>query len=350
MKYPLSAMAALALCASQAHAQSNVTIYGTFDGSLRNQTNTTADGASKLSAGSNGLYLANRLGFMGTEDLGGGNRVKFMLEAGFNPGTGSLDTTTGVLFNRSAWVGLEGRWGSLKVGRQYTVAFQAAKDYEPFAYRFISLVPVGGGAGTTLPAAAIAAGLGASATSGPRLSNDIQVSRNFGALTVMAELAPGEQAGNSSNGRAQALGVKYAKGELVGGAAFTRKKTLAGMENTSYTVGGGMQIGKVQAKIGYAKERQATIAAGTYSNTVSWVGAVVPVSERIELIAGWYNTRYQHTVSGQRDLAIATVSYALSKRSRLFVEADRNRYRGALVPPTRQGGQTGISLGLNHSF
>ena len=350
MKHPLSAMAALALCASQVHAQSNVTIYGTFDGSLRNQTNTTADGASKLSVGSNGLYLANRLGFMGSEDLGGGTHAKFMLEAGFNPGTGSLDNANGVLFNRSAWVGLEGRWGSLKVGRQYTVAFQAARDYEPFAYRFIALVPVGGGAGTSLPTAAIAAGLGASATSGPRLSNDIQYSRNLGALTVMAELAPGEQAGNSSNGRAQALGIKYAKGKLVGGAAYTRKKNLAGMDNTSYTVGGGVQLGSVRAKVGYARERQESVAAGTYSNTVSWLGAVYPVAERVELVAGWYNTRYRHLASGQRDLAIISVNYALSKRSRLFVEADRNRYRGALIPATRQSGQTGISLGLNHSF
>ncbi len=350
MKKTIFALSMLGAVSGLAHAQSGVTVYGTFDGGLRNLTNTTAAGDGKLTVGSNGLYLANRLGFTGTEDLGGGNNAKFVLETGFNPGTGGLDNANGVLFNRSAWVGLNGKWGSLSAGRQYTVAFQAAKDYEPFTYRYISLIPVGGGAGTTLPAAAVAAGLGASATSGPRLNNDIQYSGTFGAMTVMAEFAAGEQAGSSGKGSAQAVGMKYSDGPLNVGAAYTQKKTIAGFDNQSHTVGGGYKFGPLSAKLGYAQERQASLAAGTYRNKVSWAGLVYPLTPQIELIGAWYNTRYSNQTSGKRDLFIASATYALSKRTRLYAEIDRNKYSGALLPATRQGGQTGVSAGMNHAF
>lgn len=350
MKKTTLALSMLGALGGLAQAQSNVTIYGTFDGGLRNQSNTTASGGNKLTVGSNGIYLANRLGFSGSEDLGGGNTAKFMLESGFNPGTGGLDNANGVLFNRSAWVGIGGKWGNLAVGRQYTIAFQVAKDYEPFTYRYISLVPVGGGAGTTLPAAAVAAGLGASATSGPRVSNDIQYSATVGAFTLMADFAPGEQAGSSRNGTAQAVGLKYADGALNLGGAYTKKRTVAGFDNQSYTVGGGYKFGALLAKVGYAQERQASLAAGDYRNKVGWTGLTYQLSPQIELIGAWYNTRYSNLSTGKRDLLIGSASYALSKRTRLYAEIDRNKYSGALIPATRQSGQTGVSVGMNHAF
>lgn len=70
MKRTLYALALLGLASNLTHAQSNVTIYGTTDGGVRNVTNSNAAGDSKLSVGSNGIYQANRFGFMGTEDLG----------------------------------------------------------------------------------------------------------------------------------------------------------------------------------------------------------------------------------------------------------------------------------------
>lgn len=350
MKQTLFALALLGSASGLAHAQSNVTLYGTFDGGLRNLTNTTAAGDSKLTVGSNGLYLANRLGFSGTEDLGGGLRARFVLESGFNTGTGALDNANGVLFNRSAWVGLAGAWGTLNIGRQYTLAFNVAKDYEPFGYRYISLIPVGGGAGTTLPAAAIAAGLGASGTSGPRLNNDLQYSVNFGPVTALAEYAAGEQAGSVSNGAAQAVGLKYLSGPVVLGGAYTRKKTVAGQENVSWTVGGGYQLGALRAKVGYSAERQDNVAAGAYRNQIAWGGLLYQATPLVELAGAWYHTRYSNKLTGERDLFIANATYALSTRTRLYASIDRNLYRGALIPATRQGNQTGVSSGISHAF
>lgn len=344
------ALAMLAAWAGLSHAQSSMTVYGSIDGGLRNQTNTTAAGGNKLTMGSNGTFFSNRLGFTGTEDLGDGLSAKYVLESGFNTGTGALDNTANTLFNRSAWVGLSGKWGSLSVGRQYTVAFVTARDYEPFTYRYISLTPVGGGSGTTLPGAATAAGLGASATAGTRFNNDIQYSGSFGPVTALAEYAAGEQAGSVRNGAAQAIGLKYRQGTLNLGGAYTIKKTATGFDNTSYTVGGGYKIGELQAKLGYAKERQDSLAAGSYSNKVSWAGLIYQFDPQLELVGAWYNSRYNHAASGKRNLFIIGAAYSLSKRTRLYADIDRNLYQGALVPATRQTGLTGISAGINHMF
>ncbi|MBY0240534.1 MAG: porin [Burkholderiaceae bacterium] len=352
MKYPFATLALLGagLAHAQSNGTSNVTLYGTFDGGLRHLSNTDSNGNSKLTVGSNGVYLANRLGFSGTEDLGGGASARFVLESGFNTGTGALDNAAGTLFNRSAWVGIGGKWGNLAVGRQYTVGFAIAKDYEPFTYRYISLIPVGGGAGTTLPAAATAAGLGASATSGTRFNNDIQYSGTFGPITAMAEYAAGEQAGNSRNGAAQAVGLKYNSGRFNLGAAYTQKKTAAGFDNQSTTIGGGYQFGDIKLKLGYAQERQDSALAGTYRNTVSWGGVTWTPAPLVEIIGAWYHTQYRASTSGKRDFYIVSATYALSKRTRLYTDIDQNRYTGALLPATRQSGQTGISAGINHAF
>src|ERR1700751_5292543 len=96
--------------ASVVHAQSSVTLAGDIDGGIR-YTNSKA--GNQFSMNSNGLFTSNRIDFVGREDLGGGYDAHFQLESGFNLGNGALDNTTGVLFNRGAYVGLGGWFGSV---------------------------------------------------------------------------------------------------------------------------------------------------------------------------------------------------------------------------------------------
>lgn len=124
---PLLAVAAA--CAAQ--AQSSVTIFGIVD------TGFTRDGGSiaSVSGLSNGGNASSRLGFRGTEDLGGGLKAGFWLEAGINTDSGSgatnssLDnvaasTATGSLqFGRRATVSLLGNFGEIRLGRDFTPAY-----------------------------------------------------------------------------------------------------------------------------------------------------------------------------------------------------------------------------------
>ncbi|WP_253261936.1 porin [Ramlibacter montanisoli] len=92
MKKSLIALAVMA-AAGAASAQSSVTLFGIVDATYQNlrSDGTAAAGSNKLSRLHNSGYNSSRLGFRGTEDLGGGMSASFWLEAGVNndDGTGA---------------------------------------------------------------------------------------------------------------------------------------------------------------------------------------------------------------------------------------------------------------------
>ena len=141
MQKKLIALAVAGLVSGGAFAQSTVTLYGSFDAGVRNVGNVNAAGDDVWTMGSSGTYNSNRWGLRGSEDIGGGLKARFNLEGGFNSGTGAA---TGVLFDRTAWVGLEGSMGSLDFGRQYTVIFKTIGAYDPFNYKYTGIVPTAG--------------------------------------------------------------------------------------------------------------------------------------------------------------------------------------------------------------
>src|SRR5450830_1025301 len=71
MKKIALAATVLSTLSCTAYAQSNVTIYGIVDSSVRNSTNENATGGSKVQL-AGGPLSGSRIGFKGTEDLGGG--------------------------------------------------------------------------------------------------------------------------------------------------------------------------------------------------------------------------------------------------------------------------------------
>lgn len=77
------------LIALPAVAQSNVTIYGIIDNGVEYVSNVNAAGKSVVKMPAN-TSITSRLGFKGTEDLGGGMTANFVLENGFTPDTGGL--------------------------------------------------------------------------------------------------------------------------------------------------------------------------------------------------------------------------------------------------------------------
>jgi predicted porin len=343
-------LAVAALFPAAASAQSSVTVYGSIDAGLRYQTNVDAKGNGMLTMGS-GLSYANRLGFRGQEDLGNGLKARFQLESGFNTKTGALDNTNNVLFNRTAAVGIGGAWGYLDLGRQYTIGFRTEKFLDPFDHHYTPIVPLSSGAGTTLPAAATAAGLSASSSSGTRFNNDIQYSGTFGPWTLRAEHALGEVAGDSGKGSAQAVGFSYSGGMLLAAGAYTWKKTPAGFDNRAFIAGGGVKWREFTAKAGMSRERQETAAAGTYENETRFGGVSWQVNRPVEITAAVYRSDYDSaTGTGRRDLFLLGATYAFSKRTNLYAEIDTNRYRGALVPASKQTFQRAVSAGVLHLF
>ena len=84
MKKSLLAVAALSAIAGAAQAQSSVTIYGVLDAGYINQKSdgSTTNAYTRASSSSFGQSAeqTSRLGFKGTEDLGGGMSALFTVE------------------------------------------------------------------------------------------------------------------------------------------------------------------------------------------------------------------------------------------------------------------------------
>ncbi len=122
MKKSLFAVAAATAFAGAAQAQSSVTVYGILDvGYIGGNVRTGSSGTTGLQGTYNSIGSSaestSRLGFRGTEDLGGGLNAFFTIETGLQP----TNTTVSTFNNRQTFVGLGKKGvGQMAFGTQYT--------------------------------------------------------------------------------------------------------------------------------------------------------------------------------------------------------------------------------------
>ena len=185
--------AAAAGISGQAAAQTSLTIYGVVDLALVYSSN--QGGASNTYMRSGNLS-ASRLGFKGTEDLGGGSQALFVLENGFEADTGAMSSAN-TLFNRQAYVGLTNTsYGTLTAGRQYT----------PY---YLFLGPIG-------PVAALTGATGAHPGDIDGLDTTIRVKNSLTYTSPLWSAAQasvmygfGEVAGQTGSGNSVSAALKY---------------------------------------------------------------------------------------------------------------------------------------------
>jgi predicted porin len=141
MKKSLFAIAAVTAFAGAAQAQSSVSVYGLIDVGFQgvttrgplssSQMNLTNTNITRFSG--EGAQSTSRLGFRGTEDLGGGTSAFFTAEFGLSPTDATLSGNTGNgLFNRQTFVGLAQKGiGRAAIGTQYTPIHMAVGRTDP---------------------------------------------------------------------------------------------------------------------------------------------------------------------------------------------------------------------------
>jgi predicted porin len=368
MKKSLVALAALAVVGA-ASAQSTVTLFGGVDIDYQNLRQ---GGATVNQLGTSGLY-SSRLGFRGTEDLGGGLAASFWLEAGVNPdsGTGqgtSLNNQTGaastgnagLVFNRRSTLSLvSASVGELRLGRDYTPTFWNLTVFDPFG-------TLGSGQATALQLGYFNQA-GALATA-VRSSNSIQYlspgcADPVGCTGVYGQLmyAFGENssaAANSKDGNTWAGRIGFAQGPFnVALAAGTTK--LATGDVSQVNIGGSYNFG-VATLIGQydTDKKNFTPALGGATNSKGWLlGATIPVG------AGYIPLSYQTTKDNSaaglkaNKFAIGYV-YNLSKRTSLYTTyssiSNKNGSALAGISGANSGfvnaTWTGLDVGVKHSF
>jgi len=124
--------------AGGASAQSSLTVFGVVDATVsgyssKAQTPFGVDITTSSTMQNSSGYAGSRLGFRGTEDLGGGAAAGFWLEAGLLNDTGNGVTPSGgIAFNRRSTVSLSGILGELRLGRDYTPTFWNDAVADPF--------------------------------------------------------------------------------------------------------------------------------------------------------------------------------------------------------------------------
>ena len=148
MKKSIVGLAALAAAAA-ASAQSSVTVFGVIDAAVSGYYNTAEDPrpssvfpsvyanrgsvTTSRTALTNSGYNGSRLGFRGTEDLGGGLAASFWLEAGVNNDNGTGTGAGGAIqFNRRSTVSLSSAFGEIRLGRDYSPTFWNDTVFDPF--------------------------------------------------------------------------------------------------------------------------------------------------------------------------------------------------------------------------
>jgi predicted porin len=341
----IAVLAMLAGASAIVHAQSNLTLFGVVDASVRYVKNGDDNVKSLSSNGAN----SSRLGVRGIEDLGGGLNAGFWLEHGFNLDTGSQSDSTR-FWNRRSTVSLMGSFGEVRLGRDKTPTYNGFADYDAF--------------GTNGVAAAdkFLTRLGTNVDTNTRADNMASyfLPGNLNGVYGQFSVAPGEGIDGKKyyGGR-----VGYAAGPLDVSASYgqTEVTPLVGGDDkfkfaalgASYDFGVVKVTGSVwQAK--YVDQKQLAIN----------VGALVPVSSSGAIRVSYSDIDASgHTGTGASiendDASQFAIGYLhnMSKRTTLYTTVARVNNKGAAAfavdsKPAISGGQdsTGFEVGISHKF
>jgi predicted porin len=354
----LAALAAVAATGA-AFAQSTVTLFGVVDLAYTS----AKTGAAKSNSLTDSGAASSRIGFRGVEDLGGGMKAEFWLEAGTNPDNGTGDATNnnnqavaafntatganapvragtqGLTFNRRSTVSLMGGFGEVRLGRDYTPQFWNHTVYDPFGTN---------GVGSNVTGAAYGA---AANLAGVRASNSIgYFSPDFSGFKVQVQTYMGETTSPAAKaGDGSALRATYAAGPLTLAAANSNTKTGAGTTWKATNFGASYDLGvaKVMAMSSTDKISGAVDMEGYL------VGVTAPLGAGVVKFA--MSNIKQGTAVDSDKTAIGYV-YSLSKRTDLYATYARVTNKGgasaALNGATTGAGQSssGYDLGIKHSF
>ncbi|WP_447778109.1 porin [Variovorax boronicumulans] len=352
----LACLPAVVTCA--ANAQSSVTLFGVVDTYLSHGSGSLSRKTQLASGGS----TASRLGFRGTEDMGGGMSASFFFDAGLNTDSGTgkasntnnqttgVTTSEGLKFNRRSTVSLSGIWGELRVGRDMTPQ-----------YRNIDNANLALGGGGSLLAYGVLVG-----PTSVRASNSVAYLYNtsggadgpglYGTLMYyMGE--NNSNAANKSDGNGAGLRVGYQSGPANVSLALSRTKYLAGDHSqNNIAVSWDFNVAAFMAVYEWDKN-DAPVGGGTgkgYS-----IGVGIPFgADKIYLLHSRYRTNHATSAVNHPTSKSYDVGYIhnLSKRTAMYASYAYLTNSGganlALNGATTgaNSSSNGYNIGIRHAF
>ena len=379
MKKSLIALAAVAVSGA-AFAQSSVTVFGVVDSAV-----SYVNGQDNWSGLNSGGNQTSRLGFRGVEDLGGGLKANFWLEAGILADNGSgksgyskagvgEDESDALAFKRRATVGLSGNFGEVRMGRELTAAYTATSRYDVFGQ-------VGFGASKVWADAGVN---GDSTTQ--RVSNMVTyLSPDFSGFRANVNYGFGEdkdaQTGKFSNSasRYMGAGVTYDNGPLSLGLGLERRNAGADTAEFSgsvfdaeydvnaWSLGGSYNFGVAKLAAAYRNsEAKWTDGVNSAKDKTKgyYVGVSAPVGAAGEVKASYNRYEVSTNIAGEPKLkadhfALGYV-HNMSKRTAVYgtyAYIKNKNVDGVNLGATLGSGglkdsgkQQAIQVGIRHAF
>jgi predicted porin len=329
--------------AVSAQAQSNVSIYGIVDTGIQSYNN----GTDRFTRSINGGLNTSRLGFKGTEDLGGGLKANFVLESQINPSTGSVGSTTvatNEVFNREAWVGLSGGFGEIRVGRTDVTGAQDIDAYVSQAGN-LALRPTNG-TGVEL---------------GSNQKNIIRyITPTMYGLTVDVGHASGNSAGTTADAQASQSGINltYQFNKLKLFAGYQKNDATSTVGQRDFTAyGASYDFGVVSTGLSYAQGDASTIDGQKNTSTVASVKMPLANGYAVHGVYATAKNGAQSSANTGKGYTLA-VTKSLSKRTTLYAaytdidnEANAKMAMNNTTAPTTDGlGTKSILAGISHKF
>lgn len=355
MKKSLIALAALA-ASGFAMAQSSVTLFGVVDTGV---AYVKGNDNSWTGLQNNG-NATSRLGFRGTEDLGGGLKANFWLEGAIDPDTGG----SALNFQRRSTVGVSGNFGELRLGRELTAAYNAVSRYDVFG-------DVGFGATRMFNNDTV------SDSHNNRRSNMVTyLSNDLSGFRVNVNYAFGESVEDSAGdtferGAYYGAGLTYDNGPLSLGLGIERQNNpalvngvapVAGGDDrlTSYALGGAYDFGAVKLNAAYRLAKNKPLVGETLDNKAYMIGLSVPVGSAGVVKASYNRYDLEGGVvarEGKADQFALGYVHSVSKRTAVYGTYAYLKNKGdAAVSLNGQAAATqgdknhAIQVGVRHAF
>lgn len=330
---------ALAACAAPAWAQSTVQLNGVIDLFAGQRQ---LSGAAKITRVDSGGLTTSRWGVDGTEDLGGGLKATFALSGFVRVDTGeSGRTPVDRQWSRFAYVGLQGGWGALRLGRLGTPTFGNAIRFSPFADSttfgpYMTHVYTGGQPLVT-------------PMNSPDSAADNSIAYlmpNVGGFSGSVMLSMGETTGKGD--RLIAAGA-YGAGPFAVGLGTERVKAphslptgVSQIDNTQAGISFDLQVVKL---FGTYSTSEMSLVAGKRELDTWQAGLTAPIGGAGLLKLAYATTTKSETALAdvKRDTLALGYDHALSKRTDLYLVGMRDKV-------TKLASGTTLVGGVRHRF
>lgn len=364
MNKKLLTVAVAAILAAPTAVLADVTIYGRLhmsaDYTDSKVTPTLPGSKSNLSVSSN----SSRLGFKGSEDVGGGLKTVWQIESAI-----ALEgDATSTLAGRNSYLGLAGGFGTFLMGRHDTPFKMFGRSLDPFGDTIADTRQLIGWSN-------VVDGLGFDLRAPNVLAYVTPDFSGFNAvLAYVTGVAANSQGADNNKRGAFSLNATYSNGPIYAGFAYeNHSKNIAGTGATitkspsAWRLGGSYAFGP--AKVGAMYEQLSNVdstAANLKRSGSTLFGTYTFGMETVKLaytqVGKWKNNAGS-APNSQASLVALGVDHALSKRTTAYAQYTAMNNKSAAAYTLGAGGGYGdpvattagkdpnaFSVGLTHNF